>query len=90
MKVPLRSINYKHYKWYIESEQIFRLRFVVNFGGIRETLLVTGLGRNNRIGRIISDTENSQGKTENHPVLLIRESQEKTIEKKYLKKPDTR
>ena len=41
MKVPLRSINYKHYKWYIESDQIFPLRFVVKFGGIRETLLVT-------------------------------------------------
>ena len=43
MKVPLRSINYKHYKWYIESDQIFPLRFVVKFGGIRETLLVTRL-----------------------------------------------
>ena len=42
LKVPLRSINYKHYKWYIESDQIIPLRFVVNFVGIGGSSLVTG------------------------------------------------
>lgn len=41
LKVPLRSINYKHYKWYIESDQIIPLRFVVNFVGIRKGKFVS-------------------------------------------------
>ena len=54
LKVPLRSINYKHYKWYIESDQIIPLRFVVNFVGIGGSSLVTGPGIRLRTPTLVS------------------------------------